>query len=90
MKRYPPSRYIFYPIYRYLRKARRLPAAIAYFAVWAFSGLLHGAVLLGFGHPTAALVFTLIFFGLGAVGTAAIVFKNWLIRRRRHANRKPA
>ena len=52
-----------------------MPCAAAYLAVWGVSGVLHGAVLLAFGHPVPALVFMLIFFGLGLTGVGAICMK---------------
>jgi membrane associated rhomboid family serine protease len=74
--RYPPARYVCYPLYRYLRRRWRLPCVAAYFLVWLVSGVLHSAVLLAFGHPIAAGAFTLVFAGLGAAGAAAISIKN--------------
>ena len=79
-KWYPPTRFVFYPLYRRLRRRWRLPCAAAYFAVWTVSGFLHGAVLLVFGNPIPAVVFTLIFIGLGMAGVGAITMKN---RKRR-------
>lgn len=74
-KWYPPARFVFYPLYRRLRRGRRMPRAAAYLAVWVISGLFHGAVLLAFGHPVPAMVFTLIFIGLGLAGVGAISLK---------------
>ncbi len=80
-KRYPPVRYIFYPLYRRLRRGLRLPSGVAYVSVWMISGVLHGIVMLLFGHPVPALVFTAFFFGLGIIGARAHFMK----RRQRRA-----
>lgn len=82
-KWYPPARFVFYPLYRFLRRGLRLPPAAVYLAVWIVSGVLHGAVLLGLGHPVAAGGFVLLFTGLGLAGVAAIGGKNRQRRRRR-------
>ena len=79
-KWYPPARYIFYPLYRRLRHRWKMPCAAAYLTVATISGLLHGVALLVFGNPVPALVFTLIFIGLGLAGVVAIGMKR---RRRR-------
>ncbi|HIG30375.1 MAG TPA: hypothetical protein EYQ50_22280 [Verrucomicrobiales bacterium] len=62
-KRYPPDRYVFYPLYRYLRRGIRMPVVLAYLMVWSISAVLHAALMLMFGHPVAALVFALLFLG---------------------------
>jgi hypothetical protein len=80
-KWYPPARYAFYPLYRRLRHRWRIPCAAAYLAVWMVSGVLHGAVLLVFGNPVPAMVFTLIFIGLGLAGVGAICMKQRKRRR---------
>ena len=82
---YPPTRFAFYPLYRLMRQRWGLPCVAAYSAVWITSGFLHGGVLLMFGHIVAAVVFTLIFVGLGLSGSLAILMKNrqrklWLAR----------
>ena len=74
-KRYPQTRYVFYPLYRYLRRGRGLPCVSAYFLVWAISAVLHGAVMLMFGSPIAALVITLLLLGGGLAGAGAIIMK---------------
>lgn len=80
-KRYPPVRYVFYPLYRKLRRGIRLPQEGAYVAVWMISGVFHGFVVLLFGNPVPALVFAAIFFGLGLIGAWAHFMK----RRQRRA-----
>ncbi len=75
-KWYPPTRFVFYPLYRRLRRRWRLPEVAAYFAVWTASGFLHSGVLLVLGNPVLAVVFTLIFIGLGLAGVGAIIMKN--------------
>ncbi len=79
-KWYLPSRYVFFPMYQHLRRRWRLPCEAAYLAVWVTSGFMHGVALLLFGNPIPAVVFTLIFIGLGTAGVGAIILKN---RRRR-------
>jgi len=81
-KRYPPARFVFYPLYRRLRHRWRMPCAAAYLTVWVVSGFLHGAVILAFGNPIPALVFTLIFISLGLAGVVAIALKQRKRRRR--------
>lgn len=81
-KWYPPARFVFYPLYRRLRRGWRLPCVAAYLAVWVISGVLHGAVLLAFGNPIPAMVFTLIFIGLGLAGSGASCMKHRQRRRR--------
>jgi uncharacterized membrane protein YbhN (UPF0104 family) len=74
-KYYPPVRYVFYPLYWWMRR-RKLPIAAAYLSVWIVSGLLHGALLLAFGHPVGAGGFFILFTGLGLAGVAAIEGKH--------------
>ena len=70
-KKYPPVRYVFYPLYRTLRKRVRLPRLIAYVMVWLISGFAHALVMMLFGHPGPGLVFAGIFLALGLAGAAA-------------------
>ena len=72
---YPPKRYVFYPLYRYLRLRRRWDICISYMAVWVVSGLLHGIIIAGFGHPVAGAAWALVFFLLGGVGTMLVYLK---------------
>ncbi len=85
-KWYPPARYLFYPIYRQLRHNWKTPSAAAYLLVWVISGMLHGAVILAFGHPVGAAVFALIFIGLGLAGVGAIGLRQRQRRRRSSAS----
>jgi hypothetical protein len=73
--RYPPARYVCYPLYRRLRRRWRWPCVAAYFVVWVVSGLLHSLVFLVFGQPIIAVGFTAVFTGLGATGVGAIILK---------------
>jgi hypothetical protein len=75
-KWYPPVRYVFYPLYRFMRRGLRLPSAVAYLIVWIVSGALHGALLLVFGQPVATGAFILLFTGFGLAGVGATWMKN--------------
>ncbi len=75
-KSYPPAKYVFYPLYRILRRKLGLPSALAYFLVFVCSAVLHALLMLGFGHPLAALFFLLLYLGLGLAGARGIAVKN--------------
>jgi len=87
-KWYPPVRYVFYPLYRRLRRRLRLPCAVAYLAVWLVSGIMHGALVLCAGNPVPALLFALVFAALGLAGVGAITVKHR--QRRQRAAHRPA
>lgn len=74
-KHYPPARYIFYPLYRHLRKRVRLPSTVAYFTVFAASAVLHAVLMLLFRFPVAALLFFILYVVLGLIGVVAIIRK---------------
>ena len=54
-KTYPPARYLFYPLYRWLRRRLHLPSTVAYFSVFLVSAILHAILMLAFGHSVAAV-----------------------------------
>lgn len=76
---YPPARYVFYPLYRRLRREMGMPCALAYFIVYATSAVLHAALMLLFGHPIAAFLFLVLYLALGLAGVWSIVMnkKRW-------------
>jgi len=74
---YPPQRYIFYPLYRYLRRHLRLPMAVSYLAVYLASAIIHFGLLYFFGRPVQQCIGVgLLFVGLGLMGTGMIVIQH--------------
>jgi hypothetical protein len=74
-KWYPPGRYVFYPLYRCLRRKGRLPCALAYFLVWLASAILHGTLLLVLSDPAAGAVIAGVLLGLGLIGAGVVLAK---------------
>ena len=70
---YSPRLFVFYPLYKVLRRQLRLPMVVSNFLVWIVSAVLHGGVLMLTGSVRAGLVFAIIFLFLGLVSTSVIV-----------------
>jgi Flp pilus assembly protein TadB len=74
-KIYPPVKYVFYPLYRHLRKGLGISCVLAYFLVFLVSAILHAVFSLLFGHPIAAILFFLLYIALGLSGVRRIRVK---------------
>ena len=67
---YPPSKYVFYPLYKFYRKNMGLNMYISNLATWASSALFHAAIFLPKENYTKAVIFGGIFLGLGTLSTS--------------------
>jgi hypothetical protein len=70
-----PPQYVFYPLYRYLRKGLGISIVLAYFLVHLASAIFHAVLALLFGHPSAAILFFLNYIALGLLGMRRIGVK---------------
>lgn len=72
-RHYPPRVFVFYPLYKVLRRRLRIPMALSVLAVWLISAVLHGiptAVICG---PPVGLAFFGIFASLGLLSAAVVL-----------------
>lgn len=69
---YPPRRWLFFPLYRFLRRRIRLGMAVSNMLVWTVSALLHAGVLAAFGAVVAGAAVGVVLFVLGAVSTVVV------------------
>lgn len=69
---YPPRRWLFFPLYRFLRRKIRLGMAVSNMLVWTVSALLHAAVLAAFGGVVAGAVIGIVLFVLGVICTLVV------------------
>ncbi|MFA4953368.1 MAG: hypothetical protein WC584_04040 [Candidatus Pacearchaeota archaeon] len=73
---YPPSKYVFYPLYKFYRKNIGLNMYISNFAVWASSAALHAAIFLPQEDYTKAKIVGGVFLGLGILSTGVKILKH--------------
>ena len=72
-RHYPPRRFVFYPLYRFLRRRLRLPMAISNLLVWVASAILHGGLLIACGNVPAGIFFAAVFLLLGVTSTGVVL-----------------
>lgn len=72
-RHYPPRLFVFYPLYRFLRRRLRLPMALANLTVWVVSAILHGGLLVVCGSLPAGIVFGAVFLFLGVLSTGVVL-----------------
>ncbi|MBN1124799.1 MAG: hypothetical protein JXA82_07320 [Sedimentisphaerales bacterium] len=72
---YPPRIFIFYPLYKVLRRRIGFSMPVSNFLVWTISALLHGIPMALLGSPIAGIVCGVILFFLGLLSTIVILFK---------------
>ena len=70
---YPPRRWVFFPLYRLLRRKAKWSMGVCNIAIWGVSALLHATVVAVFGHFIAAAALGAVFLTLGAISTVIIV-----------------
>ena len=68
---YPPSKYLFYPLYKFYRRKIGLNMYVANFSTWVSSAALHAALVVPNLGYTKAVIFGGIFLGLGTLSTGA-------------------
>ena len=78
---YPPSKYVFYPIYKFYRKKLGANMYVANFATWASSAALHAAIFLPNEDYKSAAIFGGIFLGLGTLSTGFKVLERKCLNR---------
>lgn len=80
---YPPPIFVFYPLYKLLRRGLHLPMAFSNCGVYLISAALHGALLGLFAGETPGIICVVIFGFLAIVSTAVIVASKPRYRRRK-------
>lgn len=80
-RHYPPRLFVFYPLYRFLRRRLRLTMALANLLVWAVSAILHGGFLIVCGSPSAGVAFAAIFLFLGVVSSGVVLAVSPVLHR---------
>jgi len=81
---YPPRRFLFYPLYKYLRRSLHLSMSVSNFATWTVSAVLHAAILLPSGSYVPSAVFGAVFLTLGLISSILVFFlkqRRWGARR---------
>lgn len=70
---YPPRRWLFFPLYRFLRRKTRWSMSLCSLMVWCISALLHAGAMAAFGSVVAAVVWGAVFLILGVISSAVIL-----------------
>ena len=81
---YPPSKYLFKPIYNFLRRKAGFNQYTSYMLTYDISAGLHATPFLAQERYTEAAIFGGIFVGLGLLGAGAKYLKN----RERNGNKQ--
>lgn len=71
---YPPSRYVFYPLYKFYRKKLGLNSYSANLATWSSSAVLHASIFLPQQRYSEALFVGGFFLSVGIASTTARYF----------------
>jgi len=77
----PPSKYVFYPLYKFYRRNLRLNMYASNFATWTTSAAIHAAIFLPEKEYTLASIFGGIFLGLGALSTGIKIVQHQISKK---------